>query len=176
MPKQNSKPADYPQAVLQQIELLGQNIAVARKRRGETQTQWARRLGVSQPTMARIEWGDPSVAMVSYVMCMWLVNPAVAVADLISPLNDHAALEREVLRVRKPRKTPQKSVSLPADSVDTTKPLDKRPGADLLEPFPKSSTLGVHEAEIDRLKKSLVDGSIASGLAALMLKGSSGPK
>ncbi len=104
MPKQNISPAEYPQAVLQQIELLGQHIAIARKRRGETQAQWARRLGVSQPTMARIERGDPSVAMASYVMCMWLVNPAMAVADVIAPQNDHAALEREVARVRGPRK------------------------------------------------------------------------
>ena len=103
MPKQNISPADYPQAVLQQIELLGQHIAIARKRRGETQGQWARRLGVSQPTMARIERGDPSVAMASYVMCMWLVDPAVALADLIAPLRDHAALEREVARARGPR-------------------------------------------------------------------------
>ncbi|RZJ10089.1 MAG: XRE family transcriptional regulator [Acidovorax sp.] len=107
MPKQSTSPADHPQAVLQQIELLGQHIAVARKRRGETQAQWARRLGVSQPTMARIERGDPSVAMATYVMCMWLVNPAVAVADLIAPQNDHAALEREVTRVRGTRKPVQ---------------------------------------------------------------------
>ena len=104
MPKQNISPVDHPQAVLQQIKQIGQNIAIARKRRGETQAQWARRLGVSQPTIARIERGDPSVAMASYVMCMWLVNPAVAVADLIAPQNDHAALEREVMRVRQPRK------------------------------------------------------------------------
>lgn len=103
MPTQITPPADYPQAVLQQIELLGQHIAIARKRRGETQAEWARRLGVSQPTVARIERGDPSVAMASYVMCMWLVNPAVAVADLVAPQNDSAALEREVSRVRKPR-------------------------------------------------------------------------
>ena len=94
MPRQNTRPADYPQAVLQQIELLGQNIAIARKRRGESQAQWARRLGVSQPTMARIERGDPAVAMASYVMCLWLVNPAVSVADLVAPQSDHAALER----------------------------------------------------------------------------------
>ena len=105
MPKQNINPAEYPQAVLQQIERLGQHIAIARKRRGETQAQWARRLGVSQPTMARIERGDPSVAMAGYVMCMWLVNPAMAVADVIAPQNDHAALEREVTRVRGSRKT-----------------------------------------------------------------------
>lgn len=103
MPRQVTPPADYPQAVLQQIELLGQHIAIARKRRGETQAEWARRLGVSQPTMARIERGDPSVAMASYVMCMWLVNPAVPLADLAAPQHDSAALEREVSRVRKPR-------------------------------------------------------------------------
>ena len=88
MPVQKTKPSDYPQAVIQQIELLAQNIVVARKRRKETQAQWARRLGVSQPTMARIEKGDPSVAMASYVMCMWLINPACSLADVIAPQND----------------------------------------------------------------------------------------
>jgi DNA-binding XRE family transcriptional regulator len=100
MPKQNLSPADYPQAVIQQIKLLAQNIVVARKRRNETQAQWAQKLGVSQPTMARIERGDPSVAMASYVMCMWLVNQAAGLADLIAPQNDHASLEREVTKVR----------------------------------------------------------------------------
>lgn len=107
MPKQTTHPAEYPQAVLLQIEQLGQHIAIARKRRGETQGQWAKRLGISQPTMARIERGDPSVAMASYVMCMWLVNPAVGVAQLIAPQNDLAALEREITRVRRPRQAPK---------------------------------------------------------------------
>ena len=102
MPRQNTHPSDYPQAVLQQIEQLAQNIVIARKRRGETQAQWARKLGVSQPTMARIERGDPSVAMASYVMCMWLINQAAGLADLIAPIEDHAALEREITRVRDP--------------------------------------------------------------------------
>jgi DNA-binding XRE family transcriptional regulator len=100
MPKQNTKPADYPKAVIQQIELLAQNIVIARKRRKETQAQWASKLGVSQPTMARIERGDPSVAMASYVMCMWLINQAAGLPDLISPLNDHASLEREIAKIR----------------------------------------------------------------------------
>ena len=105
MPVQNTKPADYPQAVLQQIALLAQNIVIARKRRKETQAQWAQRLGVSQPTMARIERGDPSVAMASYVMCMWLINQAHGLAELIAPQNDLASLEREVARIRtRPRR------------------------------------------------------------------------
>jgi DNA-binding XRE family transcriptional regulator len=105
MPKQNTKPTDYPQAVIQQIELLAQNIVVARKRRKETQAQWASRLGVSQPTMARIEKGDPSVAMASYAMCMWLINPGASLAGLIAPQLDTMALEREVAKVR-PRGSP----------------------------------------------------------------------
>ena len=104
MPRQNTSPADYPQAVLQQIEQLAHNIAIARKRRGESQAQWAKKLGISQPTMARIERGDPSVAMASYVMCMWLINQARGLADLVAPLNDHAALEKEIAKVRIKRK------------------------------------------------------------------------
>ena len=99
MPKKKTSPSDYPQAVIQQIELLAQNIVIARKRRHETQAQWAKKLGVSQPTMARIERGDPAVAMASYVMCMWLINPACGLADLIAPQSDHASLEREIAKV-----------------------------------------------------------------------------
>ncbi|WP_200843583.1 helix-turn-helix transcriptional regulator [Pantoea sp. 18069] len=109
MPRQNTAPTEFPQAVLQQIEQLGQNIAIARKRRAESQAQWARKLGVSQPTMARIERGDPAVSMASYVMCMWLINQAQGLADLIAPLADHAALEKEVAKVRARRQPPRKT-------------------------------------------------------------------
>ena len=140
MPKQNISPAEYPQAVLQQIERLGQHIAIARKRRGETQAQWARRLGVSQPTLARIERGDASVAMASYVMCMWLVNSAMAVADVIAPQNDHAALEREVTRVRGSRKTvkdalhPDPSTATPVPSPSRSRPAAAAGLAALIQP------------------------------------------
>ena len=112
MPRQKTAPSDYPQAVLRQIAQLAENITIARKRRGESQAQWAKKLGVSQPTMARIERGDPSVAMASYVMCIWLINPSAGLADLIAPVSDHAALEKEVARVgakRKPLKAPRKA-------------------------------------------------------------------
>ena len=59
---------------MRQIELLAQNIAIARKRRGETQAQWASKLGVSVPTVARIERGDPSVAVASYVMGICVIS------------------------------------------------------------------------------------------------------
>ena len=110
MSVQKTRPSDYPQAVIKQIEQLAQNIVIARKRRKETQAQWARKLGVSQPTMARIEKGDPAVAMASYVMCMWLINPNMNLADLIAPQNDLVSLEREISKIRA-RRAPAVSAS-----------------------------------------------------------------
>jgi hypothetical protein len=52
------------------------------------------------------------------VMCMWLINQAAGLADLISPLNDHASLEREIAKIRSrpsfavPVSSPRRSVPL----------------------------------------------------------------
>ena len=83
MPRQNTSPADFPPAILAQIEQLAQSIVVQRKSRGETQAQWASKLGISQPTMARIERGDPAVAMATYVSCLWQLNPALDLGQLL---------------------------------------------------------------------------------------------
>lgn len=126
MPRQNTPPASCPQAVIQQIEQLALNIVIARKRRRETQAQWAKRLGISQPTMARLERGDPSVAMATYVMCIWLIKPSVGLADLIAPQVDDASLELEVARVRSrgsslskppPQSPNKKTVAIPQDAI-----------------------------------------------------------
>lgn len=126
MPRQNTPPSDYPDIVLQQIKQLALNIGIARKRRGESQAQWAMRLGVSQPTMARIERGDPSVAMASYVMCIWLINPRSSLAELIAPQNDHGALEKEIARIRSKR-SPGKQANAYATSADDAQPEEGLP-------------------------------------------------
>lgn len=83
MPRQNTCPADFPPFILSQIEQVAQQIVATRKARGETQAQWAQRLGISQPTMARLERGDPAVATATYVMCLWLVNPQLDLLQLL---------------------------------------------------------------------------------------------
>lgn len=83
MPRQNTCPADFPPFILSQIEQVAQRIVATRKSRGETQAQWAQKLGISQPTMARIERGDPSIATATYVMCLWLVNPQLHLLQLL---------------------------------------------------------------------------------------------
>jgi DNA-binding XRE family transcriptional regulator len=178
MPRQTTSPADYPQAVLQQIEQLAQNIVIARKRRGESQAQWAKKLGISQPTMARIERGDPSVAMASYVMCMWLINQASGLADLIAPQHDHAALEKEVAKVKTTRNLgAKKTKSLRDRKVSQAQP----PSSQNVESAQKQldntieAVLGISPKEMatysELLNTSLGLHSPASpGLAALLAK------
>lgn len=83
MPRQNTCPADFPPFILSQIEQVALQIVATRKARGETQAQWAQRLGISQPTMARLERGDPAIATATYVMCLWLVNPQLDLRQLL---------------------------------------------------------------------------------------------
>lgn len=83
MPRQNTSPQAFPPPVLQQIEQLATRITAARKQCGETQAQWAHKLGISQPTMARLERGDPSIATATYVMCLWLINPQLNLLTLL---------------------------------------------------------------------------------------------
>ena len=85
MPRQNTSPAEFPPAILLQIEQMAQRIVQLRKSRGETQAQWAEKLGISQPTMARVERGDPAVAMATYIACLWQLNPALDLTLLLAP-------------------------------------------------------------------------------------------
>ena len=84
MPRQNTSPADFPPAIFAQIEQLAQSIVAQRKSRGETQAQWAANLGISQPTMARVERGDPAVTMATYISCLWQLNPALDLTQLLA--------------------------------------------------------------------------------------------
>lgn len=45
------------------LRVLGEHLALARVRRRESQKQWAGRIGVSVPTLIRMEKGDPAVSM-----------------------------------------------------------------------------------------------------------------
>ena len=171
MPRQTTAHLDHPNAVLEQIAQLAQNIAIARKRRGESQAQWAKKLGISQPTMGRIERGDPAVAMASYVMCMWLINQAEGLADLIAPAKDHAALEKEVAKVRGKRK-PGQPFSSQSMHPSQILPAD-RPSPKAAIPNPPALARVGADPRAD-IRKSLGSAGKASatakGLAALMAK------
>lgn len=66
---------------------LGQHLRAARKQRfpGDTQDDFARRLGVSHYTFRKMEKGDPSVALGSYLRAAILLGLAPRLVDAFQP-------------------------------------------------------------------------------------------
>lgn len=85
-----------PPAATQALRALGENLAIARVRRRESQRTWAKRLGVSIPTLIRLERGDPGVGVGIYATALWLIGRASSLADLAAPANDRGAIESDV--------------------------------------------------------------------------------
>ena len=96
MPKTPIALSQLPPATLSALQRLGADLAVARLRRKESLVSWASRLGVSVPTLMRMEAGEPGVGMGIYASALWLIGRDGALAQLASPENDRGALELDV--------------------------------------------------------------------------------
>ena len=106
-----------PPEVASALLTLGERLALARLRRRESQKQWAARLGVSVPTLIRMERGDPSVRMGVYATALWLAGMSGDLANLADPARDQQALEadvRKASRLRAARTRAASSSSGPA--------------------------------------------------------------
>jgi transcriptional regulator with XRE-family HTH domain len=96
MPKSPPALLTLPPAVVQALRGLGENLGIARARRRESQRAWAKRIGVSVPTLIRLERGDPGVGAGIYATALWLIGRVSALPDLAAPGSDRGALEGEV--------------------------------------------------------------------------------
>jgi hypothetical protein len=103
MPKSSQALLTMPPAATQALRALGENLGIARSRRRESQRTWAKRLGVSIPTLIRMERGDPGVGAGIYVTALWLIGRSSALADLAAPAQDRGALESDVREARRRR-------------------------------------------------------------------------
>jgi transcriptional regulator with XRE-family HTH domain len=112
MPKRSQATIEMPPVVRSLLRELGANLAIARKRRKESLKAWAGRIGVSEPTLARMEQGDPGVAFGTYATALWMIGRAQAIPELAAPQLDLGALESEV-RVARARAV-RKPISLEA--------------------------------------------------------------
>lgn len=101
MPQVSSASRSLPAAAEVALQRLGKDLAVARKRRGESLREWAARLQVSVPTLMRLEKGDPTVSMGVYATALWLLNRHQALAQAADPKEDLAALEAEVQQAQR---------------------------------------------------------------------------
>jgi transcriptional regulator with XRE-family HTH domain len=96
MPKTPKALQEIPPVAGQALRSLGENLAIARARRRESQRAWAKRLGISVPTLIRMERGDPGVAAGIYATALWLMGTVSGLAELAAPTADRGALESEV--------------------------------------------------------------------------------
>lgn len=92
-----------PTAPRRALEALGENLRVARERRGESLRAWALRLDASVPTLRRMEAGDPSVGIGVYATALWACGLDQGLADLADPSKDGEALEIDIVRASKRR-------------------------------------------------------------------------
>lgn len=96
MPKRPEALSTLPPAALQSLKALGENLAIARVRRRESQRDWAKRLGISVPTLIRLERGDPAVRIGIVATALWMLGRAGALGELVAPASDRGALEQDI--------------------------------------------------------------------------------
>ena len=96
MPKTARAILQMPPATVAAIEKLGADLAVARLRRKESLKTWAQRMGVSVPTLQRLEAGDPGVGIGIVVTALWLIQRDDALAQLAAPELDQCAIELDI--------------------------------------------------------------------------------
>jgi DNA-binding XRE family transcriptional regulator len=103
MPKSPQALLSLPPAILQALTALGENLAVGRIRRKESQRTWAKRIGISLPTLIRMERGDPGVSIGIYATALWVLGRVSALPDVAAPAQDRGALENDVREALKRR-------------------------------------------------------------------------
>ena len=96
MPKSPVALFTLPPLAINSLKRLGEDLAIARGRRKESQRIWAKRLGVSVPTLIRLERGDPGVGIGIVATALWMIGRTEALAELAAPEKDRGALELDV--------------------------------------------------------------------------------
>ena len=96
MPKTTRALLQLPPATAGAIEKLGADLAVARLRRKESLRSWAQRMGVTVPTLQRLEAGDPSVGIGIVATALWLIQRDGELGKLAAPEHDQGAIEMDV--------------------------------------------------------------------------------
>lgn len=90
-----------PSRVRRSLAKLGTDIALARRRRGLTVEMMTERVGVSKSTYLRMEKGDPTVAMGTYAMAMFVLGLGTPLGDVADIRTDDQGLLLDAERVPK---------------------------------------------------------------------------
>src|SRR5271157_5904091 len=101
-----------PAIVADQLQKLGRDIAVARKRRHLSMREMAERMMVNLKTVQRLEKGDPTVGIGIVAGALWILGLDRRLGDVVSPESDTAGLQEDIKNLprdfRKTRKRADK--------------------------------------------------------------------
>ncbi len=90
-----------PLKIRRSLVKFGADLALARRKRSLTAAMMAERLGVSRSTYARVEKGDPTVALGVYAMALFVLGFGAVLGDLVDPGRDEHGLMLDAQRVPK---------------------------------------------------------------------------
>lgn len=106
MPQVSPALLHLPAAGAKALARLGHDLGTARKRRKQSLRQWAERLGVSVPTLMKMERGDAAVSIGLYVTALYMINRHEAIAHVADPKEDAGALQAEVTKAEERYRRP----------------------------------------------------------------------
>lgn len=86
------KTASMPLPAAHALRKLGRDLALARRKRGISTGDMAERLFVSRDTLWRLERGDPTVALGTFVTAAFVLQLHERLANLAAPASDELAL------------------------------------------------------------------------------------
>jgi transcriptional regulator with XRE-family HTH domain len=100
-----------PAGVRRSLAKFGHDLTIARRKRHLTVAMMAERTGLAKSTYARLEKGDPAVAMGAFAMVLFVLGFGEALGDLTDVrrddqglLSDEARLPQRV-RIKKSRES-----------------------------------------------------------------------
>lgn len=90
-----------PPIVAKSLVKLGQDLAVARRKRHLTIKMMAERTGVVPNTYSRIERGDPAASLGIYAMALYVLGFGGALGEVIDARRDDVGLLQDEARLPK---------------------------------------------------------------------------
>jgi transcriptional regulator with XRE-family HTH domain len=107
MAKASRSTKALPAPAAKAIEVLTQDIVIARKRRRIPQRLLAQRMMVSLDTLQRLERGDPGVSLGVVATALWTLGLVERLAVLASPDQDTVGKTEELKRLPKRARVPR---------------------------------------------------------------------
>jgi transcriptional regulator with XRE-family HTH domain len=85
-----------PVVVVDQLQKLGRDLSVARKRRQLSLREMAARMMVNIKTVQRLEKGDSAVGIGIVAAALWILGMHRRLGDLVAPETDTTGLQEDI--------------------------------------------------------------------------------